>query len=149
MEYQRRKPSRNEQSLKAEAELNGYRARVAQIMRLKDRRQEIEINYAAIRCIDYSKLRVQGGAPFNAMVETAVQWADCDMEIDRLIAENEKQLLTIERKLRKLSSIEQTVLFKYYIEYRSLVEIQLLTKYSDAGVRKVKHQALLKYAKLV
>lgn len=146
---QRIRKSSNEAVQKAIDELDGYRARVAQIARLKDKREELQNNYTALRTIDYGKLRVQGGAPKDYMVETAVEWADCDMEIDRLIAENEKQLLTIERKLRKLSSIEQTVLFKYYIEYRSLVEIQLLTKYSDAGVRKVKHQALLKYAKLV
>ena len=103
MEYQRRKPSRNEQSLKAENELNGYRARVAQIMRLKDRRREIETNYTAIRCIDYSKLRVQGGAPFNAMVETAVQWADLEKKIDDLIHQNEQELLMIEYKLGKLT----------------------------------------------
>lgn len=148
MEYQRRKPSRNEQSLKAENELNGYRARVAQIMRLKDRRREIETNYAAIRCIDYSKLRVQGGAPFNAMVETAVQWADLEKKIDDLIHQNEQELLMIEYKLGKLTEREQTVLFKYYIEARTLLQIAAAMNYSIDGIKKIKHHALLKYAEL-
>lgn len=148
MEYQRRKPSRDEKAIRAEQELNGYRARVAQIHRLKDRRQEIEINYAAIRCIDYSKLRVQGGAPFNAMVETAVQWADLEKKIDELVLENETELLCIEHKLQQLSEREQTVLFKYYIEARTLQQIAAAMNYSFDGIRKIKHHALLKYAEL-
>lgn len=148
MEYQRRKPSRDERVIRAENELNGYRARVAQIHRLKDRRQEIEINYTAIRCIDYSKLRVQGGAPFNDMVETAVQWADLEKKIDDLAYENEQELLMIEYKLQKLSEREQTVLFKYYIEARTLQQIAAAMNYSFDGIRKIKHHALLKYAEL-
>ena len=40
-------------------ELDRYRARVARIMRLKERKNELEINYTAVRGIDYSKVWAQ------------------------------------------------------------------------------------------
>lgn len=145
---QRIRKSSNEAVQKAIDELDGYRACVAQIARLKDKREELQNNYTALRTIDYGKLRVQGGAPFNAMVETAVQWADLEKKIDDLIHQNEQELLMIEYKLGKLTEREQTVLFKYYIEARTLLQIAAAMNYSIDGIKKIKHHALLKYAEL-
>jgi len=129
-------------------ELDRYRARVARIMRLKERKTELEINYTAVRGIDYSKVCVQGGMPKDYLVETAIKWADIDKELDELILQNQRELNLIEYKLSLLKTIEQTVLFKYFIEGRSVMEIATLLQYSEQGVRKIKTNALKKYAEL-
>ncbi|MGN0744354.1 MAG: sigma factor-like helix-turn-helix DNA-binding protein [Christensenellales bacterium] len=145
---QRIRNSKNPLIQSALSELEKYRARVAQINRLKDKREELQINYTAVKSIDYSKLRVQGGVPTNYLVETAVKWAELDAELDRLVVENEHELMLIEYKLSLLNTNEQTVLFKYFIEGRTIVEIALLLNYSEQGIRKIKTQALKKYAQL-
>lgn len=145
---QKRKPSRNEVAKRAEEELNGYRAKALQILRLRDKKREIEADYSTIRAFDYSKLRVQGGMPYDGLVATAIRWADLCTELDDLICESEKSLLGIEKKLRILPAIEQTVLFKYYIEARSIVDISILTGYSVDGVKRVKMRALRKYGEI-
>lgn len=146
---QKIRKSKNPTVQSALDELDKYRARVARIIRLKERRTELEINYTAIRGIDYGKVNVQGGMPRDFLVETAVRWADIDKELQDLILQNQRELNMIEYKLSLLKSVEQTVLFKYFIEGRTVMEIATLLNYSEQGIRKVKHQALLKYAKLV
>ncbi|GEM_PF-2370376 len=145
---QRIRRSTNMQVQLAIDELDRYRARVARIMRLKERKTELEINYTAVRGIDYSKVCVQGGMPKDYLVETAIKWADIDKELDELILQNQRELNLIEYKLSLLKTIEQTVLFKYFIEGRSVMEIATLLQYSEQGVRKIKTNALKKYAEL-
>lgn len=145
---QRIRRSTNIQVQLAIDELDRYRARVARIMRLKERKTELEINYTAVRGIDYSKVCVQGGMPKDYLVETAIKWADIDKELDELILQNQRELNLIEYKLSLLKTIEQTVLFKYFIEGRSVMEIATLLQYSEQGVRKIKTNALKKYAEL-
>lgn len=145
---QRIRRSTNMQVQLAIDELDRYRARVARIMRLKERKTELEINYTAVRGIDYSKVCVQGGLPKDYLVETAIKWADIDKELDELILQNQRELNLIEYKLSLLKTIEQTVLFKYFIEGRSVMEIATLLQYSEQGVRKIKTNALKKYAEL-
>lgn len=140
--------SKNPLVQRALDELDKYRARVARIIRLKESRKELEIDYSAICGIDYSKLRVQGGMPKNYLVETAIKWADIDKEIDDLILENRHELNMIEYKLSLLKSTEQTVLYKYFIEGRTIMEIATLMNYSEQGVRKIKNSALQRYAEL-
>ena len=145
---QRIRKSKDMQVQLAMDELDRYRARVARIMRLKERKTELEINYTAVRGIDYSKVCVQGGMPKDYLVETAIKWADIDKELDELILQNQRELNLIEYKLSLLKTIEQTVLFKYFIEGRSVMEIATLLQYSEQGVRKIKTNALKKYAEL-
>lgn len=145
---QRIRKSKDMQVQLAMDELDRYRARVARIMRLKERKNELEINYTAVRGIDYSKVCVQGGMPKDYLVETAIKWADIDKELDELILQNQRELNLIEYKLSLLKTIEQTVLFKYFIEGRSVMEIATLLQYSEQGVRKIKTNALKKYAEL-
>lgn len=145
---QRIRKSKDMQVQLAMDELDRYRARVARIMRLKERKNELEINYTAVRGIDYSKVCVQGGMTKDYLVETAIKWADIDKELDELILQNQRELNLIEYKLSLLKTIEQTVLFKYFIEGRSVMEIATLLQYSEQGVRKIKTNALKKYAEL-
>lgn len=147
-DMQRIRKSKDMQVQLAMDELDRYRARVARIMRLKERKTELEINYTAVRGIDYSKVCVQGGMPKDYLVETAIKWADIDKELDELILQNQRELNLIEYKLSLLKTIEQTVLFKYFIEGRSVMEIATLLQYSEQGVRKIKTNALKKYAEL-
>lgn len=147
-EMQRIRKSKDMQVQLAMDELDCYRARVARIRRLQDRREELEVNFSALRSIDYSKVSVQGGMPKDYLVETAIKWADIDHELDNLILQNQRELNLIEYKLSLLSSVEQTVLFKYFIEGRSILEIASLLKYSEQGIRKIKTNALRKYANL-
>ena len=127
-------------------ELNGYRERERRIAELTEKLREYEETYAEIKAIAYDIERVAGGERKDRLVEVACKWADLDVEIKRLKADNERELWYVKEKLSNLTTKNAKVLELYYINGYSLLQIARIMNYSYEGTRDMKDAALKNYA---
>lgn len=146
MSVQRHKQYKDERIERAIKELDGYKAIVARIRGLKEQRIRLEENYSGIKAVDYAKLRVQGGAIKDVLVDTAIKWADLCAEIAHAEVECEHKRFEIEGKIQMLDYSEQQVIALYYINRLSNDEIARIMKMSYDGFAKLKRRALRHYA---
>lgn len=130
----------------AAEELSGYRERLRHIEELAEKLREYEETYSEIKAVAYDMERVSGGERRNQLVEIACQWADLDVEIKKLRAENERQLWYIKERLSGLSTNKYRVLELYYIKGFSLMKIAQIMNYSFDGIKYLKFSALKAYA---
>lgn len=128
-------------------ELNGYRNRLQEIAMLAEKRAEYEEMYSEIRAIAYDDVRVQGGEIKSKLEELACKWADLDMTIKNMQAENERALWEVKVKLEELPPQKAKVLELYYIKGFSLIKIAQIMNYSFEGVRKLKKAGLVQYSR--
>lgn len=127
-------------------ELSGYRERERRIAELTEKLREYEETYAEIKAIAYDISRVQGGQRKDKLVEIACKWADLDVEIKRLKADNERELWYVKEKLSRLTTKNAKVLELYYIKGYSLLQIARILNYSYYGIKDIKESALKSYA---
>lgn len=127
-------------------ELSGYRERERRISELTEKLREYEETYAEIKAIAYDIERVAGGERRDKLVQIACQWADLDVEIKRLKAENECELWYVKEKLSRLTTTKAKVLELYYIKGYSLIQIARILNYSYYGIQGLKESALKSYA---
>lgn len=148
MSGQKYKPYNNALIEFAIAELNAYRVRKQQIIRLNERRMNLEHEIYVVKAVDYSKAPVQGGKFKDMVVETAVKWADLVSEIEEITTENEREMNIIEEKLRYLSFDEQQVIVLYYLNGKNMTETAIAMDRSVDGLKKLKRRALIHYAEV-
>lgn len=127
-------------------ELSSYRERQRRIEELTEKLREYEETYAEIKAIAYDIEHVAGGERRDKLVQIACQWADLDVEIKRLKAENERELWYVKEKLSKLTAIKGKVIELYYIKGYSLMQIARILNYSYYGIKDLKEAALKNYA---
>lgn len=127
-------------------ELSGYRERQRRIEELTEKLREYEETYAEIKAIAYDIERVAGGERRDKAVETACKWADLDVEIKRLKAENERELWYVKERLSRLTTTKARVLELYYIKGFSLIRVAQIMDYSYDGIKDLKSTALKSYA---
>ena len=139
------KDTRIEEAIK---ELDGYRAIQQRILRLKGQKLRLEANYCGIKAVDYEKLKVQGGAIKNVLVETAIKWADLDAEIARKQVECEQLQFHIECKIQKLPFEEQQVIVLYFINRLPVEQIAMRMNLSSTTVKNIKRRALRHYTEV-
>ena len=148
MSGQKHKQYKDKRIEEAIKELDGYQAIVLRIRRLKEQRIRLEENYSGIKAVDYSKLRVQGGAIKDVLVETAIRWADLCAEISHKEVECEQKRFEIECKIQSLPYDEQQVIVLYFINRLTNEEIARVLKMSYDGFVKLKRRALIHYAEV-
>ena len=127
-------------------ELSGYRERERRIAELTEKLREYEETYAEIKAIAYDIQRVKGSQRKDKLVEIACKWADLDVEIKRLKADNERELWYVKEKLSRLTTKKAKVLELYYIKVYSLLQIARILNYSYYGTKDIKESALKSYA---
>lgn len=127
-------------------ELDNYRAIQQRIFRLKEQKLRLEANYCGIKAVDYEKLKVQGGAIKNVLVETAIKWAELDAEIARKQVECEEVQFSIECKIQKLPYEEQQVIVLYFINRLPIEKIAMRMETSPETVKRIKKKGLRHYA---
>ena len=149
MSGQKHKQYNDKRIEEAIKELDGYQAIVLRIRRLKEQRIRLEENYSGIKAVDYSKLRVQGGAIKDVLVETAVKWADLCAEISHQEVACEQKRFEIECKIQTLVYDEQQVIVLYFINRLSNEDIARVMNVSIETVRNKKKTALQHYAEVM
>ena len=133
---------------KAIKELDGYRALQQRILRLKEQKLRLEANYCGIKAVDYEKLKVQGGAIKNVLVETAIKWAELDAEIANKQVECERLQFEIELKVQNLPFDEQQVIVLYFINRLPIERIAMRMETSRETVIRLKKKGLQHYAEV-
>lgn len=132
----------------AAEELGGFRERQRRIAFLKEKLTEYEATYVEIKAIAYDIERIQGGERKDRLVEMACKWADLIHEVKLLKEQNERELWYIRDKLNNLTVLKTRVLELYYLECYPLIDIAREMGYSFDGIKKLKFNALKKYADL-
>ena len=127
-------------------ELDGYRMRKQQILRLKERRLHLEDEMESIKAMRYDIVRVQGGKMKDAVIEMIVEWAEVGDKIEKLILDNEREMNLIEEKIQRLKADEQQVIVFYYVNGKSVNETAAQMHLSFEGLKKLKKRALRAYA---
>lgn len=127
-------------------ELSAYRDRQRRIEELTEKLREYEEAYAEIKAIAYDVERVDGGERRDKAAETACKWADLDVEIRQLKADNERELWYVKERLSRLTSTKARVLELYYIKGFSLLRVAQIMDYSYYGIKDLKFSALKNYA---
>ena len=130
----------------AVSELEGYRARSLQIMRLRERKLQIENDIYCVKAVDYSKAPVQGGTFKDMVVHTALKWAEIDDKLFKAIAESEKEMFLIEERIKHLRFEEQQVISLFYIGGKNIDATARAMNMSYEGVKKLKRRALQHYS---
>ena len=147
---QRHTNYKNEKIERAIKELDGYRATVAKIRRLKERRLYLEdICTCGIRARDYTKVKVKGGLQELPLVKLWLEWADLDVEISRLIVESERDQMLVENRIKGLPTDEQNVLIYYFFNGKNIDQIALIINPSRATVKRLKKKGLQHYAEVM
>lgn len=127
-------------------ELTQYRELQRRIKQMKDRREEYQEQYTALKAITYDAIRVDGGEYINKIEKVAIKWCDLNSEIAQLQTDAEHQMIPIQIRLNALSAQHMEVLMLYYIECKSLAEVANRMGYSFEGIKRLKLKALKKYA---
>ena len=148
MSGQKHKQYNDERIEKAIEELDGYRAIQQRILRLKEQKLRLEANYCGIKAVDYEKLKVQGGAIKNVLVETAIKWAELDAEIAKKQVECEQMQFEIECKVQQLPFEEQQVIVLYFINRLPVERIAIRMETSPETVKRLKKRGLRHYAEV-
>ncbi len=127
-------------------ELTTYRELQRRIAFLKKRRQDYEDQYSALKSVIYDDIKVEGGNWHNSVEDIAVRKAMLDAEIAKLQKDAEHSMYIIDVRLQKLSALHREVLWLYYIEFKSIMDVAREMGYSFEGIRTLKSKALKNYA---
>lgn len=131
-------------------ELDSYRAHIAEIRRLKERRLYLEdICTSGVRATDYAKLHVDGGLKELPLVKQIIEWADLDLEIAQKIVEHERDKMAVEERIKNLPCDEQNVLIFYFFNGHNIDQIALIMKLSPETVKRLKKNGLRHYAEVM
>lgn len=127
-------------------ELDKYRERQYRIEILTEKLREYEETYAETKALVYDTDRVQGGEYRDKLAELACKWADLDVEVRKLKADNERELWCVKERLNRLTSTKARVLELYYIKGYPLMKVAQIMNYSYYGIKDLKFSALKNYA---
>lgn len=127
-------------------ELTQYRELQRRIEFFKKRRKNYEEEYTALKAVAYDGIRVDGGEYRNKVESVAIKWEDLNAEIAQMQLDSEHQFIYIQVKLNALTALHREVLWSYYIECRSLIDVARNMGYSFEGIKRLKLKALKKYA---
>ena len=148
MSQQRKEQYKDKNIERAAQELDGYRSRQQQILRLKERKLNLEAEMCGIKAMRYDDIKVQGGPARDDILEKVYRWAKIDDEIYKLVIKNEHETYIIEEKIRRLKYDENQVIVYYYLNGKNITDTANAMNMSFEGIKKLKKRALRAYANI-